>query len=160
MFNHLVIMQREYENKAAEKKKIRAETREMVQKCFRQAVLRVGDDEARKYWHEAAKRKGIKPKGSTNKERDEVLLLLYNEWVFLHPDEKSRAAAPRLVGEYFSKKWPPKENTPYCKRDHKAALPPHSAAKLKRSGTWNALAGLARTGKLPMGEPPRDVADK
>jgi len=142
MVNALAEMTREF-------KKTRAETQEMVSACFQQAIRQVGEAEARRYWHEAAKRTGIKPNGTTNKTRDDWLLSLFDDWVLRHPDNKSRKAAPGLIGHYvadiFPKRYP----------GHAASITTQvrrllSQRKLQPPGTRNALKAILESGKLPV----------
>lgn len=84
----------------------RAETREMIAACFRKAIRQVGETEARRVWHEVAKRRGGKPKGTGDKDRDEVLLLLYDAWVRRYPDRKSWGVA--YVASHLEEKFPGK----------------------------------------------------
>jgi hypothetical protein len=156
MVNHLVTLQHEFTIRVAEKERTRAEIRQMMVDCLREAERRLGYGEAREYWHHVARVKGVKPRGTTNKQRDERLLALYDEWIVHHPDKKS--AAPGLIGDYLAHTFPRdfRSSAGSITRHLRRLL---AKRKQKRSGTFNALAVLARTGEMPIGDPPW-AADK
>jgi hypothetical protein len=153
MVNHLPILAREYAERAAESERVRTEVDQMLSNCFREAVARVGEEEARKSLHRATKRKGVKPLGSTDKARDERLLSFYSELVVVSPNKRSRSAAARLVGERLARVSPGKygPSASAITRQLRRLL---KRRQVMRSGTWNALVVITRTGKLPVGEPP------
>jgi hypothetical protein len=144
MVNHLAIRDREI-------KRIQAETREMISACFRQAVRQVGEVETRRIWHEIAKRPGGKSRGTTDKTRDDSLLSHYDEWVHHHPERQR--GAPALIGKHLATSYPGRygPSAPAITRHLRRLL---SRRPPPGSGTWNALAVLERTGRLPVGEPP------
>ncbi len=141
MGNALAEWHRENERK-------RAETREMISACFREAVRLMGEAETRRCWLEVAKRKGGKPKGTTNKERDEQILSHYDCWIRRHPDTKRRAI--KFVADYLTHKHPGKYGP------NANAIVAQLRRLLARRGKaclsgGNVLAEMAQIGKFPLG---------
>jgi hypothetical protein len=142
-------MVREYE-------RVQAETRRTVQDWFTQTVARVGEAKAREYFSEVVKRKGGKPKGTTNARRDTDLLIWYDEFVRLYPSTKHRQMAPRLIGDWVYKTHGRQYGS------GAAAITTHlrrllSRRRLRQSGTGNALSEYTRTGIPPVLEQPWDT---
>jgi hypothetical protein len=149
MVNELAKLSREVERN-------RAETRDTISACFRYAVRQLGEAEARRYWAEVAKRKGGKPKGTTNPTIDAAILTHYDDWVRHHPDKQSLRNAASLVGSYLADIFPGKYG-PSADAITKRLRRLLRLRKPEPPGTRNALAVLSRIGKLPVGDPPWDT---
>jgi len=151
MGNALRDLQLEFERKQAEAPEKQRETREMISACFREAIRQVGETEARRYWHDVAKRRGGKPKGTTDRERDEQLLSLFDGWVRRYPNRKSWGV--RFVADHLAGKF----------RGTFGSSASAIAVQLRRlllkrererPRARNALGEMAQTGKVPIGAVP------
>jgi hypothetical protein len=137
-----------------EVEKARAETREMVSAALGQAVRLLGVAEATAIWGEVLKREGGKrgeqgrPKGAAKPDRDAAMLAYYDYWMDHHPDDKSRRHAISFVGQYLAHVRPREfgRNPPSIARHLRRLV---VRRKSESASIGNALAVLARTGRLP-----------
>jgi hypothetical protein len=138
MSNALLVWRRELEKR-------RAETREMIAACFANAVRQVGEEEARRMWHTVAKGKKGRPTGTTDKERDELFLSVYDGWVRRYPNKANWGVS--YVADYLTRKFPGKYQSAEAIKVHLRRLLEQRGPA--RGQGRNALVDLAKPGKCP-----------